>query len=157
MELTIAEQVEKLCKCQYSSDFITQSSFICGENEREVIFEAILLSTDNFSPAKLRDKVQTWVLTNPDVSVGGKTYRVDSYCSVKLEALGSTYCEVVLPTERSIVKQNIVGGITSGLVFVALTVVLIVIFISARFGCWSRTKKHLKWIESFARTKTNTT
>lgn len=118
-----------------------------------MVFEAVLLKIDNFTTTHLRDMVQKWVLTGPDILISGQTYKVNPLCSIKVEVLGDTYCEVitesVLPTETSVSKHippSGVTGITIGTMsFIVLTVVLIAIYSYHHYGRFGAHRKLKEW------------
>ena len=78
---------------------------LCGNTQKEVIFNARLLSTSDKSPEELRSTVQTWVDKDQNVTVAALPLKVDSYCKVEISSVGSpNECASDHPTQAASVN-----------------------------------------------------
>ena len=103
---TIGEQVAQLCQCQYSETFISNGQFFCGNSKKQVIYQAQLLITDGKTAEEIRNITQKWVLTKPFITISGKSYQLDPYCSVVIKEFGDITCDAVSPTQ---LESSVVG------------------------------------------------
>ena len=140
ISLVVVEEILSNCQCPYSLDYVTNSRLLCGNNDREVIYQSNLLNTDGAQATELREMVQTWVNTNPMISVRGMSQQVDSYCQVEVSEIGSTNCTAINPTTSTVVKSTdkqpntqdhnipaIVGGVLGGVGTIVILVLLVII------------------------------
>lgn len=100
IEHILAEYIVTHCNCDIFSDqYITQGMLMCGTNQREFIFQAKVLSTADTTGQEFRDNfIQKMVNEKPIVSIAEQAYQVDSYCSVEIVNLGTSYCYSDNPT-----------------------------------------------------------
>ena len=88
-----------MCQCQYSETFISNGQFFCGNSKKQVIYQAQLLITDGKTAEEIRNITQKWVLTKPFITISGKSYQLDPYCSVVIKEFGDITCDAVSPTQ----------------------------------------------------------
>ena len=135
------------CQCPYSLDYVTHSRLLCGSNDREVIYQSNLLNTDGAEATELREMVQTWVNTNPTISVGGVSQQVSSYCQVEVSEIGSMECMAINPTTPTVVMATkqavevsiaVIAGAAAGGAGVLL---LMILCIGILCCCCTKSKK----------------
>lgn len=100
IEEAAARYVLANCNCNIFSDqYVTQGVLVCGNNQKEFIFEARVLSTGEKTSGEFRDDLlQKWVKEEPIVSIAKQNYQIDPYCTVELSELMGTECRSDFPT-----------------------------------------------------------
>ena len=73
----VSRGIELICRCNLSSDYITDTKFTC-ENERLVIFHGRIVSTNDRDSSDLAGDLEKWVSTKPTIVVQGKELQVIS-------------------------------------------------------------------------------
>ena len=147
ISLAVVEEILSNCQCPYSLDYVANSHLLCGSNDREVIYQSNLLHTDGAQATELREMVQTWVNTNPTISVGGVSQQVSSYCQVEVSEIGSMECMPINPTTPTVVMATkqaveasiaVIAGAAAGGAGVLL---LMILCIGILCCCCTRSKK----------------
>ena len=145
------------CQCPYSLDYVTHTRLLCGSNDREVIYQSNLLNTDGAQATELMEMVQTWVNTNPTISVGGVSHQVSSYCQVEVSEIGSMECMAINPTTPTVVmatKQaveasiSVIAGAAAGGAGVLLLMILCIGILCCCCCTRSKKRKYLKMEDS---------
>ena len=73
----VSKGIELICRCNLSSDYITDTKFTC-ENEHLVIFHGRIISTNDRDSSDLAGDLEKWVSTKPTIVVQGKELQVIS-------------------------------------------------------------------------------
>ena len=73
----VSKGIELICRCNLSSDYITDTKFTC-ENEHLVIFHGRIISTNDRDSYDLAGDLEKWVSTKPIIVVQGKELQVIS-------------------------------------------------------------------------------
>ena len=73
----VSKGIELICRCNLSSDYITDTKFTC-ENEHLVIFHGRIISTNDRDSYNLAGDLEKWVSTKPIIVVQGKELQVIS-------------------------------------------------------------------------------
>ena len=124
-----------MCNCQYSEDFIDGGQFFCPSSRKQIIYQAILLKTSGKTAEEIRNTTQVWVLMKPVLTVSGKSYQLDPYCSVVIRDVGDTSCDVISHDAESS-NNEIIYGISGGILLIVAVVIIftlcIVIWMRAR-------------------------
>ena len=125
---TISEQIDQMCNCEYSENFIDNGQFFCGSSKKEIIYQAQLLTTEGKTAEEIRNITQKWVLTKPFITINGLRHQLDPYCSVVIERIGDLSCDptVLMSSVKSGTGGRLVGY-SIGTVLVLSTVVGILI------------------------------
>ena len=155
IERGIADYVLANCNCEIFSDqYITQGILMCGNNLKEFIFQAKVLSTAEKTSDQFRDElIQKWVNEKPVVKIEKISYQVDPYCTVELSDLRSTDCRSENPTlalsqingtKNSLqVAIEITAGVGGGV----FAFILIACVVGIIFCCCSRKSVRRKYHE----------
>ena len=99
IEIAISEQIAHMCNCEYSESFIDDGQFFCSGSEKEIIYQAQLLTTDGKTADEIRNVTQKWVLTKPFItSSSNEHHQLDPYCSVVIQEIGDISCDPIVPT-----------------------------------------------------------
>ena len=112
MAQAISEQIAQICNCEYSKNFVDNGQFFCSSSEKEIVYQAWLLTTDGKTAEEIRKLTQKWVLTKPFVTISGKRHQLDPYCSVVIQEIGNLTCDpTILNVQSSNVRSsgNLVG------------------------------------------------
>ena len=137
----LAQQIAQLCQCQYSNNYITDAQFLCTAKD-DVIYQAVLLSTDDKTAFEIRNNTQQWILSKPVLMIEQQYYEVDPYCSVVVNELGTTTCDApqALSKSSSAVSPIELGSTVGAGVMLILIITLIFILLC----CCCRNKKKSK-------------
>ena len=126
---SISEQIAQMCQCEYTQAFVDHERLFCSQDsENQVIYQAQLLSTDGRTSEEIRNITQTWVLTEPFVSVSGHPHQLDPYCSVVIEMIGNLSCDPALPfgpTVQSSGVRSKRAGSGGGVVAYSIGIILL--------------------------------
>ena len=104
----------------------------------------MLLKIEGHSAEEIRNTTQQWVLTKPIVSILGKSYQLDPYCSVVVHKIGDISCDVISPPQLEPDSNSDAGsgtnaGIVAGILLLVVIMGTIIIIIS--IVIWRRSKK----------------
>ena len=111
MAQAISEQIAQICNCEYSKNFVDNGQFFCSSSEKEIVYQAQLLTTDGKTAEEIRNLTQKWVLTKPFVTISGKGHQLDPYCSVVIQEIGDLTCDpTTLNVQSSSVRSSKGGG-----------------------------------------------
>ena len=125
MAQAISEQIAQICNCEYSKNFVDNGQFFCSSSEKEIVYQARLLTTDGKTAEEIRKLTQKWVLTKPFVTISGKRYLLDPYCSVVIQEIGNLTCDpTILNVQSSSVRAsgNLVGYSVGIVLFLSVMV-----------------------------------
>ena len=109
MAQAISEQITQICDCEYSKHFVDNGQFFCSSSEKEIVYQARLLTTDGKTAEEIRKLTQKWVLTKPFVTISGKRHQLNPYCSVVIQEIGDLTC-AILNVQSSSVRPSKGGG-----------------------------------------------
>ena len=146
MKNLVTTHVSSVCDCQYTSNFVVEDSFLCGDDPKESIFEGLLLVSDDITTDELLNVVQQWILQQPELTLNGEQYRADPYCQISVEELGTPQCNATSPTVTTsppgppIAKEVIILASVCGGVVLIFTAVAIIICICCCFRGKRKTK-----------------
>ena len=90
----IAQQIEQGCQSQYSANFIVNGQLFCA-SRNSAMYLAQLIPTDNKTALEIWNIVQQWVLSGPTITINGLSYKVDSSCSIVVNEVGVTSCNII--------------------------------------------------------------
>ena len=126
----ITQEILKLCQCPYSSSYIVGGQLFCTSKD-EVIYQARLLSmTEDKTALELRNYTQRWVLSKPVIMIKGKSYQLDSSCTVVVNELGTTSCDIprisTEPLSEKVTLPTYVLGTAIGLGMVLLLIIIVI-------------------------------
>ena len=109
----ISKGIELICRCNLSSDYITDTKFTC-ENEHLVIFHGRIISTNDRDSYDLAGDLEKWVSTKPIIVVKGKELQVIS-SDVKQEDsnLSGVIVGAVVPV---IILLLLISAVVSGII-----------------------------------------
>ena len=136
---TVVQNINQLCQCGLSTEYITESAFQCFPNsEQQVTFRARLHGTAQVTSSQLITYLGTFVSrAESTIAVQGLRLDVDSSCSIAINTFGDPQCTTTTTTSESIATEAalpdntaaIVGGVVAVIVIavVAVTVIFIVI------------------------------
>lgn len=130
-----------MCNCHYSEDYINGGQFFCPSFRKQIIFQAVFLKTSGKTAEEIRNTTQTWVLMKPVMTVAGKSYQLDPYCSVAITNVGDTSCDAFSPVQHSNSESSSSGyiyGIGVGILVLILVIVAMVIIFTLS---WRQIKK----------------
>ena len=122
-----------MCNCRYSEDFIDGGQFFCPSVMKQVIFQAVFLKTSEKTAEEIRNTTQTWVLTKPFMTVAGKSYQLDPYCSVVIRDVGDTSCDAISSPLLTWLGSNVyIYGVGGGILLLVIVTVVIICTIMCR-------------------------
>ena len=98
----VSNAIVDMCQCLYSDEFIVDSRLFCSGDKNEIIYQALLLTTDNKTAEEIRNFTQEWVLMKPAINIQDSMYQLDSYCSVVTDELGVITCDAISPTTNPV-------------------------------------------------------
>ena len=89
---TVVQNINQLCQCGLSVEYITESAFQCFPNsEQQVTFRARLHGTAQVTSSQLIAYLGTFVSqTDSTIAVQGLHLDVDSSCPVAIDTFGAT-------------------------------------------------------------------
>lgn len=98
-----------------------------------MVYQGQLLTTKSKIAEEVRNLTQEWVLNKPFISINDRSYQLNSYCSVIIDKVGESVCDVISSTEPTLKSdKNSYTGFTireiSFIVVMALLVLVIVAF-----------------------------
>ena len=77
--LVVSNGIDMICRCNFTSDYITDETFECDEvNPDLIIVNGRIISTNNRDSSDLVGDLEKWVSSGPTVVVQGKELRVVS-------------------------------------------------------------------------------
>lgn len=90
-----------MCDCHFFENFTDGQKLLCNYsvNPKQFIFQAILQSINGKTAEELQKEIEKWVLTEPFVTIAGKSYQVNPECSVVIQEIGDTSCHLKLPSQ----------------------------------------------------------
>ena len=144
IDMAISDNISQTCDCEYSNYFITNGRLLCGNSKKEIIYQALLLTTDGKTAEEIRTLLQEWVLTKPFITVNKVHHQLDPYCSVVIHEIGDLSCDPIVPT----LPPSGVGLKSGSMGYVAVVVTLLLSVIIATVGiiisCYALKKYRLK-------------
>ena len=144
--ITIGKQIASMCNCRYSEDYIDGGQFFCPSFRKQIIFQAVFLKTNGKTAEEIRNTTQTWVLMKPFMTVAGKSYQLDPYCSVAITDIGDTSCDAISPANLSSDSDagssgsESIYGIGGGILLLIVVIVAMVIILTFCI-IWRQSKK----------------
>ena len=135
----VVQNINQLCQCGLSAEYITESAFQCFENsEQQVTFRARLHGTAEVTSSQLIAYLGTFISqTHSTIAVQGLRLDVDSSCSIAINTFGDPGCATTTSTSESTTTEAAlpdntaatIGGVVAVIVIavVAVTVVIITI------------------------------
>ena len=77
--LAVSKGIDMICRCNFTSDYITDETFECDEiNPDLIIINGLIISTNDRDSSDLLGDLEEWVSSGPTVVVQGKELRVVS-------------------------------------------------------------------------------
>ena len=77
--LVVSKGIDMICRCNFTSDYITDETFECDEvNPDLIIINGLIISTNDRDSSDLVGDLEEWVSSGPTVVVQGKELRVVS-------------------------------------------------------------------------------
>ena len=144
IDMAISDNISQTCDCEYSESFIINGQLLCGDSKKEIVYQALLLTTDGKTAEEIRTLLQEWVLTKPLIIVNKIHYQLDPYCSVVIREISDLSCDPIVPT----LPPSGVGQKAGSLGYVAVVVILLLSIIIATVGitlsCYALKKYRLK-------------
>ena len=89
-----AQQIEQSCHCQYSANFIVNGQLFCA-SKNSAMYLAQLIPTDNKTALEIWNILQQWVLSGPTIMINSLSYKVDPSCSIGVNELEVTACNII--------------------------------------------------------------
>ena len=74
----ISNGIEQNCQCIVSSDYITDTKFVCDEDSNNVIFQGRIISTDEMDSDYLVNQLEMWVSNEPTIVIQKEKVQVVS-------------------------------------------------------------------------------
>ena len=94
----IAHQIEQGCQCQYSANFIINGQLFCA-SKNSAMYLAQLTPIDNKTALEIWKILQQWVLSGPAITINSLSYKVDPSCSIVVNELEVTSCNIDITSE----------------------------------------------------------
>lgn len=142
IDVAISEAILQTCDCEYSKYFITNGQLLCGSSDKEIIYQALLLTTDGKPAEEIRTLLQRWVLTKPFITVNENHHQLDPYCSVMIHEIGIVSCDPILPTLQP--SASGMGPRVGAAALVTLLLSLIIATVGTVFSCYALKRYRLK-------------
>jgi len=77
MVLVITAGIDRLCHCQFTSDYIGDGRLLCDQEAcHRAVFQGRIISTDNRNSTELLQDLERWVSSTPTVVVQGEQLQV---------------------------------------------------------------------------------
>ena len=77
--LAVSNGIDMICRCNFTSDYITDETFECDEvNPDLIIINGRIISTNNRDSSDLVGDLEKWVSSGPTVVIQGKELQVVS-------------------------------------------------------------------------------
>ena len=77
--LAVSNGIDMICRCNFTSDYITEETFECDEvNPDLIIINGRIISTNDSDSSDLVGDLEEWASSGPTVVVQGKELRVVS-------------------------------------------------------------------------------
>ena len=109
----VSKGIELICRCNLSSDYITDTKFTC-ENEHLVIFHGRIISTNDRDSYDLAGDLEEWVSTKPTIVVQGKKLQViNSDVEQEDSNLSGVIVGAVVPV---IILLLLISAVVSGMI-----------------------------------------
>ena len=108
---TIAEQVERICSCNFNSSNIVDAAFSCRASTMDPDLENTVVYRAKISPQvpvliiDARDIVkivENWIQSAPSITVNRLILNIDPNCPITLESLDAEDCVIIATTTSSI-------------------------------------------------------
>ena len=110
----LSKGIEQICRCNLSSDYITDTKFTC-ENEHLVIFHGRIISINDRDSSDLAGDLETWVSTKPTIIVQGKELQVIS-SDVEQEDSNNLSGVIVGAVVPVIILLLLISAVVSGII-----------------------------------------
>ena len=125
----VVQNINQLCHCGLSTEYITESAFQCFPNsDQQVTFRARLHGTAQVTSSQLITYLGTFVSrTESTIAVQGLRLDVDSSCSIAINTFGDPQCTTTTASDNT---AAIIGGVIAVIVIVVVTVTVIIIVIA---------------------------
>lgn len=127
INVAISDNISQTCDCEYSHYFIIYGQLLCGNSKNEIIYQALLLTTDGKAAEQIRTLLQEWVLTKPFITVDEVHHQLNPYCSVVIDEIGDLSCDPIVPTLPP-------SGVGRSMGYVAAVVILLLSVTIATVG-----------------------
>ena len=78
MVQVVSRGIEQYCQCEFPSDYITDTEFLCDEDSNTVIFQGRIITTNEKNSLYLVDKLEMWISNEPTVVIQSEQVRIIS-------------------------------------------------------------------------------
>ena len=154
---TVVDALLSHCNCFFTVEHIAHSRLLCGRDNKEVIFQANILNTENRAAPELMILVQRWVYNRLRFYVGGSAIRIDDYCAVSVNEVGDTdECDAIDPTIGTVVAileatlpevprvPNDLIPVIAGIAGAVVGTILLLVIVTILICCCERSKRVVK-------------
>ena len=132
IENTMAQNVARLCRCEFNSAFLSNSQLRCFEESPQIVtFRSQLSETSQTSTVELVSYIELWISDSEGVAVDGVFLGFQTTCSLVINSLDAIEC----PGGSTDANDNlvaIVGGVMAAVllfILVGVAIVTLTVFI----------------------------
>ena len=130
IENTIAQNVARLCRCEFNSTFLSNSHLQCFDESPQIVtFRSQLSETTQASTVELVSYIELWISDSEGVAVDGVFLGFQTTCSVVINSLDAVECPGGSTNDN---LGGIVGGVMAAVllfVLVGVAIVTLIVFI----------------------------
>ena len=126
IENTMAQNVARLCRCEFNSTFLLNSHLRCFDESPQIVtFRSQLSETSQTSTVELVSHIELWISDSESVAVDGVFLGFQTTCSLVINSLDGVEC----PGDANDNLGENFGGVMAAVLLFILVVVAIVILI----------------------------
>ena len=134
----IIKQISNYYDCTYRTSRIIDNQLLCDDDPNKFIYQAQSLEFDRWTPEQICHVIQDWADAEPFISINGMSFKLESSCTVTVQALGDSTC-APKDTRYSPSTFELATIIVVGLIL--LIVLLVVVSLTVLFIKRSRKRK----------------
>ena len=129
----VVQNINQLCQCGLSVEYITESAFQCFPNsEQQVTFRARLHGTALVTSPQLIAYLGTFVFqTDSTIAVQGLRLDVDNSCSIAINTFADPGCPATTTTSESTTTEAPQPDNTAAIIGAVVAVIVVVIVVVA--------------------------
>ena len=125
IENTMAQNVARLCRCEFNSTLLSNSHLQCFDESPQIVtFRSQLSETTQTSTVEVVSYIEVWISDSEGVAVDGVFLGFQTTCSLVINSLDAVEC----PGGSTPQNDNL-GGVVGGVMVAVLLFILVVVAI----------------------------
>ncbi len=134
--------IEAQCQCGFTSEFITDSGFMCQEGlDNYATFRATMYSLVDVNVSRLLSYVNSWRLSIPSILVQGLFLSVEESCPVAIATFQDEQCRGKPDEEEESEKDNLTAPVVGSAIAVAVILAIVALIVVCTVVVMRRRKR----------------